>query len=165
MRTAEEIHDYTDANGHASFFGFDREAMVPFLTFEEAKPWLKEDAKEENWSDALPRTREAILGEIADYLNRVGFDKAVNHRGISAGRTVEKLRALCWLMEDDEAVRLCDAAPYANYGAPILKAVAEHLGIDWKAELAIDDIAIFEAQARGEICPACKDGSESGCGN
>lgn len=162
-RTVEEVLSYRPRDGE-SIFGFDREALAECLTFEEAKPWLKPDAKGEGWT-SKPRTREAVLSILAEYMGRIGLDKAVNHRGLSADRTIEKMRAWCWLMADDEAVRICDETPYANYGAPILKALCEHFGLDWQAMLSSDyKRSIFEAQAEGQICPACRAGDESGCG-
>ena len=161
-RTAAEVINYRPKDGD-SLFGFDREALGEFLTFEEAKPWLKADAKSDWWTPK-PRTREAIIEVLREYMSRIGLDKAVSHRGISASRTIEKMRAWSWLMADDEAVRICDETSYQNYGAPILKALCEHFDFDYAEMLGGPrSLAIFEAQARGEMCPSCRDGNDSGC--
>lgn len=164
-RTAEEVLAYVGEDGEPSFLGFDREALLEFLSFDEARPWLKPDATDENWPEPKARTRENALEAAREYMARIALDKAVSHRGLSAGRSIEKLRAWCWLAGDDEAVRLLDETPYENYGAPKLMALCQHFGWDWKATLEGGDIAIFEAQAKGEVCPACLEGWQSGCGN
>jgi len=163
-RTAAEVLAYVGSDGEPSFLGFDREALARFLSFEEARPWMKPDATADGWPAPLPRTREASLAEAVDYIQRVGIDKAVNHRGISANRTVEKLRVLCWLAGDEEAVKICDTEPYPNYGAPILRALCRHLGVNYASLLDAYNLGVFEDMADGRTCRACREGRESGCG-
>lgn len=162
MRTTEEIINYQDLDG-PDVFGFDREALVPYLTFEEAESWRAEETTKEQWGEVKPRTREVILDDFKDYMLRIALDKAVSHRGLSASRSIAKLRALAWLMEDEEAVRLCDESEYANYGAPKLRALCDHFEIDWRGCLG-GRANIFEDQSGGRICCLCANGSMSGCG-
>lgn len=163
MRTVKEIIAY--GNEHSDFIPFAKEALLDFLSFEEAQPWLKEDAAPDDWHQPTERTVERAIDALTEYMGRIALDKAVNHRSISASRSIDKIRAWLWLAGDDEGVELMDRTAYENYGAPKLLTVCERLGIDWRSLLGdAEDIAIFEAQARGEICPACRVGAMSGCG-
>lgn len=54
-----------------------------------------------------------------------GFNKAWNHRGISASIVQEQIVELMWLLGDDEMMQFAENdSNYENYGVPILKAVA-----------------------------------------
>jgi len=55
-----------------------------------------------------------------------GWGKVRNHRGLSADRTILKMKAWLWLLGDDELEAFAaDYANYPQYGAPILKAICE----------------------------------------
>jgi len=80
--------------------------------------------------------------------------KVVDHRGISAERSVVKLREYAWLLGRDDAVVAMDAAAYPQYGAPKLKAFALAMGLPWPT----DDI-VLEHMASGQPCsPNCWEG-------
>ena len=162
MRTTEEIINYQDVDG-PDMFGFDKEVLAPYLSFEEAEPWRSEETTREEWGEVKSRTYEVIFEDFKDYMLRIALDKAVGHRGLSASRSITKLRALAWLMVDDEAVKLCDESEYTNYGAPKLRALCEHFGIDWRDHLGTST-EVFKAQSEGRVCPLCVSGDMSGCG-
>lgn len=73
--------------------------------------------------------REAILAEMADYMG-FAWDKALDHRGLSAGRSVEKIKAWLFLLGDTEAVEFADQDEnYPQYGCPVLMYVSQRYGL------------------------------------
>lgn len=68
--------------------------------------------------------REFILQALAHYL-AFAWEKALEKRGISASRSIDKLRQWLWLLGDDELCAVCDDdAMYPPYGIPILRRIA-----------------------------------------
>ena len=160
MRTTDEIVARIKEVAKEEFFGFESSDLIMVLPWDEAKKFLKEESHEEEkkkWRTSPP-TDDEIRAEAIDYLD-FAFGKAINHRGLSAGRSVSHLRAWCWLLGEDELVAFIDDEDnYPNYGAPILKKVAEHWGVD------VPDNPTFQAMARGDKCPSCQSGDSGGCG-
>ena len=107
-------------------FGAQRGRLMEALSFETARKegllnesFLKEvDAgKDPEWTAT---TDETLRASIVDYLG-FAWGKCLEHRGISASRSLSHFRALCWLLEDEEAVLFInDDNNYAPYGAPVL---------------------------------------------
>lgn len=93
-----------------------------------------------------PFTDAGLIEHMRDYL-AFAFEKAIDHRGLSAIRSVQKFRAWLWVL----GVEL-DTSDYPSYGVPILKRVAALLGVDLPPEIA--------AWVDGQPCtPDC----EMGC--
>ena len=152
----------------AFLVSFELESLVEFLPFENAKRLdvVKEGIGPKRWDRVRkPLTREAVLEAIRDYMP-FAVGKALDHRGISANRSVSRMQAWLWLLGDDEKVAWLH---YANYGAPILKAICELYG--WKLEELMTEIAggspawarrqleRFERMAAGKPCrPDCNEG-------
>jgi len=105
-----------------SMFGFEREVLMQYLSFEEAKPLLKEGTTKEEWGAHTPRTTEAVLQNMKDYME-FAWGKAEDKRGISASRSIEKMGAWLWLLGDTECIKEMEAAEYAWYGAPKLAVI------------------------------------------
>ena len=64
-------------------------------------------------------------------LDRHGRDAhRQDHRGLSAGRSIDHFRAWLWMDGEDELVEQINSEdiPFAQYGAPILKAISEKYG-------------------------------------
>lgn len=81
--------------------------------------------------------------------------KIRGHRGISASRSVDKLREYAWLLGRDDVTAAMDAVDYPQYGAPKVKVFADGLGWEWPDEPQL------ARMAAGEPCtPDC----ERGCG-
>lgn len=101
-----------------------------------------------------PLSDDRVRDEMRQYMAEVGWDKVLGHRGISAGRTVEKMTAWLWLLGDDEMVRFAeDDSNYPQYGAPILKAICEKYGFP------IPDDPAARRMAVGRRCvPDCDEG-------
>jgi hypothetical protein len=93
---------------HLQAFGFEMQAGAGWI----AKPW----------------TIDAVLEQLKNDVE-FGFEKALNKRGISAGMMYDVVRMWMWVLEDDEL-----ASPgedeYAQYGLPLLKAVAIKYGFE-----------------------------------
>ena len=124
LRDVDTIAAQADAA--TDMFGWQREALVGFLPFEHARKWLKDDVTEEQWDEDRPRLEiESVYAEAVDYL-QFAWGKAEGHRGISAGRSVIKMQAYCWLLGYD-GTPIDDDGHYYPYGAPGLKLAAEFL--------------------------------------
>ena len=130
MRSSAEIvaylHEIDDKAHDALFHAFDfrLECCIGYLSFEEAQPWLKPEA---DWKQD-PLSDEGVLDLMRDYME-FAWEKAENHRGLSALRSVNKMRHWCWLLGRDGLVYVCgDAHLYSPYGAPILKRISEAFG-------------------------------------
>lgn len=87
MRTQDEIVERLKNNKN-TFLSFLPEILVPYLDLEHAKPFLKPEAKVEEWAGPVALSDDGVKESMREYMARVGWDKVENHRGISAGRTV-----------------------------------------------------------------------------
>ncbi len=135
----------------ASMLGFWAEVPLEFVTFDDAKKNLdmKPDAKP--W-DATPYTPVAVTEAAKKYME-FAWGKVEDHRGISAGRSVEKIGMFMWLLMRDDVLNAMREADYRNYGAPKLKAACDLL--KWPMP---DDAGILR-MARGLSCvPGCSQG-------
>src|SRR5947209_6381042 len=123
MRTPEEIVAYIKAD-ESKIFGFAQDACLPFLPFEVAKQFLKDGVTTQEWAEmAKPLTQEAVLAGVKEYMG-FALEKCLDHRGLSANRSVQKMEAWMWLIGNDEIVTFINTAGnYKNYGEPILKKV------------------------------------------
>lgn len=146
MRTIDEVRTwYNDEHRRQSdFLGFGSEVLSVHLP----EGW--QAGHEDNHKD-YPLTEEFVRSKAIDYL-AFAFEKAVDHRGISASRSVIKMREYAWLLGMDDVVAFADDdSNYANYGVPILKRMAMALGVELPPEIA--------AWKDGEPCrPDCNEG-------
>jgi hypothetical protein len=71
---------------------------------------------DEEWDDVRSDPADIENAARAYYLFALG--KIDNERGISAERSVIKLREYAWLAGRDDVVAAMDAADYTPYGAP-----------------------------------------------
>lgn len=151
-RSPEEIQVY--CKERQGMFGFHIEVLVPYLPYELAKEWLKDEVDGKKWQPS-PCTVTAVEEEASQYM-AFAWEKVSDHRGLSAGRNIEKMRAWMWLLGDDESVSTCDnEGLYAQYGAPILKAVSEKHG--WP----VPETDVIQRMGRGL---PCRSDCEMGCG-
>ena len=72
-------------------------------------------------------TKENVLEQLKRDVD-FGFEKALDQRGLSAGMMFEVVRMWMWVL-DDELQHFNDNE-YAQYGLPLLKAVAVKYGFD-----------------------------------
>jgi hypothetical protein len=117
-----------------SFFGFEREVYIAHLPFEEAKKYFKKEYVEkiESGQD-LYRYVENIYETTQDMLDYLifGYMKALNQRGISASRTINKMAAYMFILGREDLEKLVsDENLYSPYGMPALVALTEALGLE-----------------------------------
>ncbi len=157
MKTQEEIVAKFEEH-RGKFLDFTPEVLLHYLDFSHAQAYLKPEATEEEWDKSKTAlTRESVIEEMRQYMNSYGWDKAESHRGISAGRTIQKMQAWLWLLEDvDLYVFASDDKNYPQYGAPILKAICE------KYRFIIPQEESIQRMMRGE---PCGDDPDCGCGS
>jgi hypothetical protein len=165
MRTPEEIVARIAAIREGMFgFGFGAEVLLQALTFEQARPVLKPGATGAEWGDVLD-SREKVQNAAVDYLE-FAIGKALNHRGLSASRSIEKLTEYLWLLGLDDVLERFEAAGYAQYGMPKLRVMAEQFGMWPYPQLQYSDSTAAALAARAERMAAgkrCTPECQSGC--
>lgn len=131
-RSQEEIVNRINLRKGKDFFGFEINEYIGYLTFDNARPFIKGDAVKEEWESA-PAPQDPVM-YIKDYMG-FAWDKANNQRGISASRSVMHMIAWLWLAGEDELADWCADFEnnYYHYGKPILQKICEHYEIDWKS--------------------------------
>jgi len=158
MRTQDEIVTRLKGIAGDDFFGFASETLIVYLDYDQARPFLKDTATPESWATSQkPQLRlEAIKAEMADYMT-FALDKAENHRGLSASRSIDRMSSWLWLLGDDELLEFASSeGNFANYGVPFLRKICE------KYELPMPKGEIwFENMSKGRRCRA---GCDEGCG-
>ena len=104
---------------------FDVELLCGYLDLEHGRLFLKDPdgTSEDDWN-ATRDDPAQVLTDAATYLD-FAFGKALDHRGISACRSVQKLTEWAWLMgHDDLAERMARDENYPQYGVPALQMFA-----------------------------------------
>ncbi len=104
-----------------------------------------------------PLERDAIIQEMRSHM-AFAWGKVENHRGISALRSVNKMRAWIWVLGDESLsfeLEKLEETEYAQYGAPILARVCQEYGFDIPKSAAIANMI--------KGLP-CVDDCEEGCG-
>jgi len=77
--------------------------ILPFLSAEQCKPWLKDGADVSGWDPPEPIEEDDIKRRMAEYMV-FAWEKCIEQRGISAHRSIVKFSAWCYILGDDEAV-------------------------------------------------------------
>lgn len=128
MRSPAEIKARIAEVQGADLFGSKVVDLVYALPWADAKPYLVDDATEDKFNaDATP-TDESVHAEIVRYL-AFAWEKALDHRGLSAARSIEHMRAWLWLLGDHELLAVThDDDRFPQYGAPILAAISRKYG-------------------------------------
>jgi len=129
-----------------SLFGFGREVLVPFLDYDHAKPFLVPDVTAEAWKPT-PLDDATVRRELASYME-FAWEKAEGHRGISAGRSIQKLTEWVWLLGDDATLAAIEAAEYPMYGCPKLAVISRAYN------LPIPDREAVQRMIVGRSCSA-----------
>lgn len=155
MRTQEEISARYDAL-KGQFMWFGGEVLLGYLDYDHAKPFLKPETTAEKWTPCeRTRSDDDVLERMRDYM-AFAWEKVEDHRGISAGRSVEKMTEWLWLLGDDDLVRFAeDEDNYPQYGAPVLKAICDKYGFP------IPDNSMVANMSAGRECVSHCD---EGCG-
>jgi hypothetical protein len=111
------------------FLDFQGGDLLPYMDYEDAKPFLNKGVTAEQLADARAGL-DSPLQEALEYLP-FAWEKANDCRGLSASRSVDHLKAWLWLagydVDDDFDTR------YQYYGKPCLVTASELVGFDWRA--------------------------------
>lgn len=135
LKPQQELAEkFTQVLGSNQMFDFRPEVMYPYLSFENAKPHLKDEAVKaieagtEKWEQIT--SIEKCATEFVDYM-KFAWGKAEDERGLSASRSIQKLGMWLWMMDrDDLRIIIEDDNLYNPYGAPALIEVCKQLGIE-----------------------------------
>jgi hypothetical protein len=106
--------------------GWVAETLLAYCEFDVVRPYLVDGATESDWAEA--RDDAAALESAARAYYEFALGKIADQRGISAERSVIKLREYAWLAGRDDAVTAMDAADYPEYGAPKVRVFGEAFG-------------------------------------
>lgn len=157
MRTeAEVLAKIAELGDAGDMLGFSRDALIRFLSFPAAKPFLLPTVVEDEWHPN-PLTSDGVVGQMREYMD-FAWEKALGHRGLSANRSVAKMREWVWLLGDDEALTFMDAdGNYPQYGVPILAYLCERFQLPMPADSA-------EQIKRMRVGGSCVPGCTEGCG-
>lgn len=154
MRTQDEIAAKVRESRN-QVLDFAGDALLAYLDFEHAREFLKPETTPEKWAEIhVPLDADKVIAEMREYMS-FAWEKVEDHRGLSAGRSVDKMTAWAWLLGDGGAYEAIEAAEYTNYGAPKLAAICRVLGFP------IPDDAGVQRMIAGERCGS---GDECGCG-
>lgn len=127
MRTYTQLVEHCGSVDDG-LFGFERGTLLEYVAFADARPYLKDDATAEQWGDVKPLTHEQVLADLHDYLP-FAIEKAEDERGLSAIRSISRMRAWVWLLGDDDLYAfLMDDDNYSPYGMPMLRRIEATYG-------------------------------------
>jgi hypothetical protein len=134
-RTQKEIlKRICDSDG---FFGFSKEIYFQYLTKANLVKFTKSESRNSDLEAQDPVVTN-IYKATQDLLDYIVFawSKALDQRGISATRSIEKIGCYLWLLGRDDLFELIHQDDlYTPYGAPALIAVCDSLGIEVPQEL------------------------------
>lgn len=152
-RTAAQIVERFNEVEPRDPFGWQRESLLDALGYDDAKPWLLPDVTEDQWPGSIEYARATAIGYLP-----FAVKKALDHRGLSASRTVEHYRGWLWALGLDDEV---DWGRYSQYGAPTIAAAALALGVGVPVPDDPSEAAMWERMAAGD---PCRVGCQEGCG-
>lgn len=152
MKTTEEIlariKELEDSG--ADWMGTQRGDLVGALTFTAAKKFLVEDALRADWHPYL--TQSEVKDRIKEYLP-FAIGKAEDHRGLSAGRSIDHFTTWLWLLGNEEISAEFLEASYQNYGCPQLAVVIKHF--DPKRNLSTAFMNMAQTLPCSDDCYEC----------
>lgn len=147
-RTAAEIAARM-AEVSDGFLNFQSDDLLEWLPYELAKPHLKDGVTKKEWS-AHQETGDPLI-MVSNYLP-FAWKKANSCRGLSAGRSIEHLKAWLWLAGYDLSDTLDDQ--YTRYGKPCLIIASEIVGFNWREH---DDGAWLNSEDGPELPARTRD--------
>jgi hypothetical protein len=153
MRAPHEIVSRLAQIENEDMFGFRREVLIFALPYEHAKPFIDDAVTEELWPTYAHLADVDIHNTMTAYLD-FARRKALDHRGISASRSVEKLGEWLWLLGNDDEYNAFTAAPYPQYGVPQLDLLYRLIGLE------PPNTPEWQRMATGL---PCYDGCDAGC--
>lgn len=155
MKTQDEIQAHLrEVITEGRMFDFRGDALLSCLDYEHAREWLKEDTTPTEWELIAHLDEEHVRAELAGYM-AFAWGKVEDHRGLSANRSVDKIGAWLWVLDETEALAAFETARFENYGAPKLRAACEHLHLPMPEH---------ESVRRMSESLRCHDSCRNGCG-
>jgi hypothetical protein len=130
------------------FLGWSTSDLIDCLPFEAAKPFLIKGATKKEWGMGKPgfRSREQVIERMRDYMP-FAIEKAIDHRGLSASRSIEHFTSWVWLLGDAD-YKSVNWDRHANYGCPALLQICKLYGFQSSRKKA------FRLMAAGRKCSA-----------
>jgi hypothetical protein len=151
MRTVDEVLARIEEIENTLVGSMTVDDLYEVLTYDEVKSKLRPEVTREEWGEIHSRSSESARRKLVRYLP-FAIEKAVNHRGISASRSVSHFKNWAWLMEDSEAQEfIADGGNYAMYGVPIIKYLLSRYNVKYEFS-SPEERRIFECMAKGECC-------------
>lgn len=126
MRTQDEIIQRMQDREGIDMFGVETTDYIEYLSYDNAKEYLKEGVTEADWPKPNPPEEK-----MAEYM-KFAFDKAHGERGLSANRSIMHMIAWSWLLGDEQfnqEIERMYEEEYRNYGLDILRYICTTLGI------------------------------------
>lgn len=156
MRTQDQIVKRIKRTGVEDFFGTNTDLMV-YLDFEHAREFLKKNVTKAEWDkDHMDFDRDRTVEDMRKYMV-FAWDKAVNHRGLSASRSIDHFCNWLYMLEDDELLEFSESGNnYAYYGVPILKKICDKYGFDVPKGESVQRMS--EGKPCHEGCDECNGG-------
>jgi len=166
MRTTTEIAERVQDRRAGDLFGFEIGTLMSYLPFKDVpEGLLKEGTTEADYNEVRPATDVNVRRDMGNYLG-FAIMKALDHKGLSASRSISHYMSWMWLLGDEEAMLWCERDDmYENYGAPILKAIATKYGIEPTYDgdpMDKEGLEEFQNMASGK---PCRDDCDAGCGS
>lgn len=125
-RRQEQIVARIAAVEDEDLFGWAREVLIEGFDWKHAQTLVHDWVTREQWERTYGDMPERAHGYFA-----FAIVKIRDKRGISAERSVVKLREYAWLLGRDDVVTAMDEAEYAPYGEPKIRAFGAGMGWPW----------------------------------
>lgn len=123
LRTDEEIVAWCE--DRMDLGSWQREVLVDYASPSVGPGLCEQYFRNRNVYNEKPCDRDTVIAEMRDYMS-FAWEKAYDHRGLSASRSLYKMQAWLWLLGDDELLVFAeDADNYVPYGTPILRKISE----------------------------------------
>lgn len=164
-RTQEEIlerfrslTEKSKSSGIAAMFSevYCLEVLSGAMTLDTLRKAMPDKTFEENEQYPIVPDYKVYGKEYLEF----AIGKALDHRGLSAGRSVEKLREVAWVLGRDDVVKAMDEAGYAYYGVPKLQAFARVMDFPFLVSKDYYDQTQLINMAAGN---PCKKDCDEGC--
>lgn len=125
-RADEEILQRIEERKDGDPFGFEVGEYFEFLSYEAAKPFLKDGVKKVEWDkEKKNKDKESIKAIMLDYMP-FAWNKANGCRGLSAGRSLRHYQAWLWMAGE----YISGLMNYEHYGKEKLIEICNLYGWD-----------------------------------
>jgi hypothetical protein len=130
--TTEEIGKRFEAKRKRDLLGFETDMYAEYMTYEQIKPYAKDDLTEELWGEVPTPNMDGLIEEMREYMP-FAFEKAYGKRGISANRSIMHFIAWIWLTGNvafSTEIEEEYERNYHSYGLPVLIKICKYYGFD-----------------------------------